>query len=494
MPSPRLAIAAPHPLAVDAARTVAGEGGNAVDAAVAAAAALTVVYPHQCAIGGDLFALVRHPGGAITAINASGAYGTGGAVPTSVASRGPSSVSVPGLVSGWDLLLEVAGSLPPERLLAPAIAYAETGVPVGERLARAIAKLLPADHVSADLRALLDTGDLLRQPALARTLTDLATDGLRSFYDGRTGDRIAAACARLGIPIVREDLRRHRPVREDPLTAQVAGARVSTARPNSQGYLLLTTLRALDALPEADPGVLAELFAYGEARREAELADPDHMTADVEELVAARSIERDLDVLAHRRPVADGDTVAVTALADDGTAVSLIQSLYSSFGSGVHDADTGITFHNRAAGFSGDPASPNVIAPGKRPAHTLMPVLVEHPDGTVAALGAMGGSAQPQIHVQLLRHLRDGSSPQEAVSAPRFAVAIEPGTGARIARAEADLGPATLATLRAAALDVQEIPAHDESVGHAMVCIAAPDGTLTAGSDPRSDGGTWVSS
>lgn len=455
--TPQIAIAAPHTLAVDAAREIVGEGGTAVDAAVAAAAALTVVYPHQCSVGGDLFAIVRRPDGTMTSINASGAYGTGAPPPETVARFGPMSVTLPGVVSGWQRLLDVGGTLPVARLLAPAIRYAEQGVVVGERLGAAIAKV--ADRANPDLLELigpLGAGDLLVQSRLAETLTRLADDGLLSIYD----DRLVAAFERHGIPITAEDLRGHRVIEEPPLTAELDWGRVSTSPPNSQGHLLLEMLRVLEPQGEVGADVLARLFADVEVRR----------TAGAK---------------------ADGDTVAVTVVSDDGTAVSLIQSLYSSFGSGVHDGPTGITFHNRAAGFSSDPGSPNAIGGDKRPAHTLMPVIVEPLDGSLSAYGAMGGSAQPQIHLQLLRSTREGRTPQEAVSAPRFVVGIE--AGEPVALVEADLDPATVESVRASGLTVQTGAALDENVGHAMICTLTASGALTAGADPRSDGGTWVS-
>jgi gamma-glutamyltranspeptidase len=179
-------------------------------------------------------------------------------------------------------------------------------------------------------------------------------------------------------------------------------------------------------------------------------------------------------------PAATGDTVAVTAVSSDGTAVSLIQSLFHSFGSQVLEPETGVILHNRGAMFSADPASPNYPAPGKRPAHTLMPVLVEHPDGRISAHGAMGGRAQPQIHLQVLRSVLAGASPQRAVAAPRLvvrdgAVLAEPG-------------------LDAASVETVALPDLSDEVGHAMVCTLFPDGSLAAGADPRSDGVGEVSS
>jgi gamma-glutamyltranspeptidase len=510
-----VAVAAPHHLAVDAAREAVEAGGGAVDAALAAAMALTVVYPHQCAIGGDLIAVVRRPDGSMTSVNASGRYGTGGrpgegTVPVS----GPGSITVPGMVSGWEALHELGGTLPVARLLEPAIRLAANGVPVTERLAAAMAAVDLDTDSDPGLRGLvtdaegrrLTAGVVLRQEALARSLSRLAEDGLRSFYAGRLGDEVSAALQDLGAPVTRDDLRRHTPALADVLTAEAANCRLSTVPPNSQGYLFLVTMLAADRLiwrgVVIDDRVLLELFLRTTARREAELADPDHMSATGAELIDPAQVERDVAAVMERldapttphtvppAPRRDGDTAAVTAVGADGTAVSLVQSLFHSFGSRLHDPATGITFHNRAAGFSSDPG-PNSLAPGKRPAHTLMPLIVEHADGWVAAHATMGGRQQPQIHAQVLRQRLAGATANEAVSAPRFVLAPLDRDGTYGVHAEPGLGDEALGDLERAGLAFRRGTDLDEEVGHAMVCTLHPDGTLDAGADPRSDGATY---
>ena len=507
------AVAAPHDLAVRAAARVADGGGNVVDAVVAAAAALTVVYPHQCSLGGDLFAILRSPDGTVRSVNSSGMYGTRPVAPLDrMPVAGPLTVTVPGTVAGWEWLLDQGGGhVPLEQVLRPAIELAEVGAPVGAGLAHAMADARRTSALDGGLRALLvrsdgtsvGVGDTLRQPGLAATLRDLADRGLRDFYQGLVGDRTAVAFDRLGIPVSSHDLADHEVVVEGPLAVTAAGCRVMTSPPNSQGYLLLTSLLALDEYSRrglsVDDRALVDLFAFGGRRREQELADPRWMTVDVEHLLTPDAISRDVDDLLaglprSRTPTstptvrASGDTVAVTAVAADGTAVSLIQSLFQSFGSRLRDPATGIVFHNRGSFFSVDPTSPNALAPGKRPAHTLMPVVVEHPSGAVSAFGAMGGRAQPQIHAQLLRHVLGGAEPAAAVSAPRYLVGrFDRGTDSVVA--ESDLPPERLAAVRRSGLEVRVTPPHDDSLGHAMICMLGPDGRLTAGADPRSDGG-----
>ncbi len=523
---PRVAIAAPHHVAVDAAAEVVSLGGNPVDAALAAAASLTVVYPNQCSLGGDLFAVLRRPDGTTVSVNASGAYGTRSVGPTpatpaersQLAARrptlvGPLSVSVPGVVSGWAMLLPEA-TLPVGVLLGPAIRQAYEGVPVSPGLAAAISDLPAPDRLDPGLRSLVTNGsgafhrrdDQLRQERLGDTLTALTADGLDSFYRGGVADRLRRSFEDLGVPVGVDDLRGHSAVREEPLSAAVPGLRIMTTRPNSQGYLLPVLMMAIDALGghhRVGGRVLLELFRQAGARRDAELADPRFMTVGTDELLSPSLLRRDLDIVSARLTRAappasvarpgpaqpSGDTVAVTAVGDDGTVVSLIQSVFHPFGSGIVDPWTGIVLHNRAAGFSGDPDSPNALAPAKRPAHTLMPVIIEYADGRISAHGSMGGKAQPQIHTQLLRAVSAGMDAAQAVAAPRFAVKV---SEVELVVAEVNLDPATMDELATAGLEVVTVPEWDDDVGHAMICSLSPTGTLTAGADPRSDGATLV--
>ncbi len=435
-------------------------GGNAVDAAVAAAMTLTVVYPHMTGMGGDLFALVRRPDGSSYAVNASGAYGSALAEVPPVPLLGPRSVTVPGAASGWAALRDRDGSVPAAELLGPVIGLAEDGAPVCAGLAAAVRELVADGTAGHDLLTLLREAEVegvtLRQPALAATLRTLADQGLQSLYDGPVAERLAVGFARLGVPVTRDDLRAHRAVVEEPWSTSLPSVRVSTAPPNSQGYLLLAMLNA-DALAG---GGLERIFARSEACFHEELADPRYVRLGRDDLLdPGRLLEEQAAPVGV--PRATGDTIAVTAVGDDGMAVSLIQSLFHSFGSQLLEPTTGLVLHNRGALFSPDPASVNAPAPGKRPAHTLMPVIVEHADGRVSAHGTMGGRAQPQIHLQVLHNVLDGMSPQEAVAAPRFVV--------RNGR-------------------VLTEPEHTDEVGHAMVSTLAPDGTLSTGIDPRSDG------
>lgn len=520
-PAPGVAIAAPHTAAVDAARTIVEAGGNAVDAAVAAAAALTVVYPHMCSVGGDVIALLRTSDGSTTCINASGAYGSAASVDQlfetieTMPINGPLTVSVPGAVSGWAALLDAGGSLPLRNVLAPAISLATEGFPASPGLVEMIELDRDALITDPGLRAKffvdgqpIPVGHLVVQPELARTLTDLATDGLESFYRGHTADRFAAGLKKLDVPVSREDLERHRPIVEEPLVREFDGFSVATAPPNSQGYTLIRSLGAAlsgsASAGDVDAGVLAEIFYDSDEHRDTYLADPRCATVDIHDQLTPAGFAAIHEAAAARvagaerqtstaSPRPGGDTVGIAVVAKDGTAVSLIQSVFHSFGAQILEPDTGLVLHNRAAFFTLDAASPNRVESGKRPAHTLVPVIVDWADGAVSAHSTMGGKAQSQIHTQLILRALRGFDPQQIVSAPRFIVGgLEAGTPNGSVLVEPTLEDSAVEQISQTVFTVKHGTELDSNAGHSMVARVSADGTLDAGADPRSDGGVWV--
>ena len=462
----RLALASPHRLASEAGADAFRAGGTAIDAALAAAAMLTVVAPQDCALGGDAFALVARPGGDVTAVNGSGA--AAGAVDVAALRarhrempvRGTDPITVPGVVAAWDATARLGARLPWADLLAPAADAARDGVPVSPVLARAVAEagpLLADDDGLRSMLAPLRAGGPLRQPALARTLDALRAGGPDALYRGEVGARLIAGLRALGSPLGADDLAAHATELTAPLACGYAGVQVLTTPPNSQGRVLLGLLAA----PVGGAAV------------------PDPLGPERDALVArcrAAAAERDRTLGDPRAPRPGGDTVAVVALDDDGYAVSLIQSVYWSFGAGVLEPGTGILLHNRGAAFSLDPSAAGALAPGARPPHTLMPVLVRDAGAVASAHGAMGGRAQPWIHLQLLLRLLRGASAAEAVAAPRWIV----GADGRLV-IERDAGPAPP--------DAVVVPPHDDEMGHAQLARRLPDGDLEAGSDPRADAG-----
>jgi gamma-glutamyltranspeptidase len=418
MPAVRYAIACPHEEATHAGEDAFRSGGTAVDAALAAAAVLTVAYPHMCAIGGDAMALVARPDGTVTAVVGAGAAPAAadpGALGDAMPWQGPHTITVPGMVDAWGTMAGLGTRLPWMDLLAPAIALAREGTAIAPGLARAFAD-------QPDMRARF--ADDLRQPALAATLEAIAANGPRELYEGKTAAALAAGLREAGSPMTAADLERHATEVTEPIALAVGDVEVLTTPRPTQGYVLHEILAALDAGEEP-----ADAFRRTAAERDRTLAD-------------GRS----------------GDTVAIVAADEDGYAVSLIQSVYGSFGAGILEPRTGILLHNRGAGFSLDPASPNRLQGSKRPAHTLMPVLVRRSGRVEIAQGTMGGRAQPQINAQVLLRLLAGATAAEAVAAPRIVVE----------------GPA--------------VATEGDAVGHAQAVRRLPDGDFDAGSDPRADG------
>jgi gamma-glutamyltranspeptidase len=514
----RWALACPHAFATEAGEQAFRSGGTAIDAALAAAAALTTLYPHMCALGGDLIALVTTPDGRTVAVNGSGAAPR--ATDTDAVRnryrtmplRGAETVTVPGVVAAWETIHALGARRPLAYALEGAIAAAHGGCPVAPSLAAALAEnapLLAADRGLASVFVGSDgplrAGATLRQPALARSLEAIARAGSRVLYDGPLGTSLVESLRALGSAMTVEDLRTHATETSEPLTRSFRGFEVLTAPPSSQGFVLLEIMAALEALELDGPldplgakaPLLAEASRLATLDRDRYLADPRFADVPIDELlgpdhvdeVAARvRVRADGGAPSRRaRPSVrpDGDTVAVVAADSEGYGVSIIQSIYFAFGSGILDSATGIVLHNRGASFVLDPAAPNVLAPGKRPLHTLMPVMVRQDGGFTAVNGTMGGTVQPQIHAQVMLRLLAGSSPADAVGAPRWVV---DGGGAERVSVEAPVAEGTRSALVAAGYELEHLAALDEEVGHAHSVTVAADGTFAAGADPRSDG------
>jgi gamma-glutamyltranspeptidase len=473
---PDVALAAPHPAAVEAGRTAVAAGGNALDAALAAAAALTVVYPHQCSIGGDLIAVVRPAGGTPRAVLSAGgaaatidvgALGTG-----SMPSRGPLTVTVPGVVAGWAAMAGLGARLSWADRLAPAIALARDGVPISPGLAHALRDNREGVAADPGLRAVFAGGSILVQPALAASLEALAGDW-HTFYTGELAQRLAAGLARLGSPLTTADLAAHRAEITDPLTGHAHGAEWAAAPPPSQGATFLAVLGSEHLLADARRAQLA---------RDALLGDPRTGPIDLAGLLQPTGPSPRPQPAG---PPATGDTVAITAVDADGTAVSLIQSVFQSFGAGLLEPETGVVLHNRGSSFSLDPAHPARLAPGARPPHTLCPTIAVTGE-TVLALGCQGGRSQPWILAQVAADALSSPDPGAVVARPRWIIAgderpallLEPG----VPGAESLAGQAA-----ALGLAVATTGGLHDGAGH--VQLARLRGrVLDAGSDPRADG------
>jgi gamma-glutamyltranspeptidase len=486
-------VATPHRLASEAGAQILRDGGNAVDAAVAANAALCVVYPHMTSIGGDLFALVW-PAGAAQPVGLAGAGRSGSLARLetvrargheTMPPRGPLPVTVPGAVEAWGRLVERFGSLGLEPLLAPAAALADHGWEVSAGLAEQLAEhssWLLGDPETARLLPPLKAGMRLRNPELADTLRDIGRNGFNGFYRGRIAAAIVAALTRRGGLLTAEDLADHRSEWVEPLAVPYRDLTVYELPPPTQGLAAAGLLRRLEGAHK-EPAV-EFVRALVRARdavyplRDRYITDPEFSRAPWRPF-----LDPDHGGGGGGEALPEGDTIYLCAADGEGCVVSLIQSLAGSFGSGVIAEGTGVLLHNRGMYFSLDPAHVNRLEPRKRTMHTLIPALAARDGRCWAAFGCMGADGQPQIQAQLVASLVDlGMEPQEAVAAPRVRVA----PGGRPLWVEADHPAAR--DLARSGLEVELKPARWWQMGHAQALVVDGRGGWRGGADPRADG------
>lgn len=517
------AVAAPHSLAAQAGLSVLAQGGNAIEAMVAMAASIAVVYPHMNGLGGDGFWLVRERGGRVRGFEACGPAGRGATIARyrekgydAIPPRGPEAmVTVAGAVGGWDIALALSkalgGRLPLATLLADATAQARDGVPVSASEARY--RPQPGDtlHEAPNFAAtfLKDgkpyaAGETRRLPALAATLEQLAHAGLDDFYRGDIGREIGADLERLGAPVSRADLEAYRPAERAPLTLRRRDATLYNFPPPTQGLAALIILGLFDRLRVAEPETAAHYHGLIEATKRA-FAIRDRVVTDFSRLrhdpasfleagrLAAETARIDMG-RASAIPVVShsGDTVWMGAIDKDGLAVSYIQSVYWEYGSGTVLPRTGLAWLNRGVSFSLDPAAVNPLEPGRRPFHTLIPALACFDDGRVMAYGSMGGDGQPQFQAQIFCRYADyGMSVGEAVDAPRLLYGRTWGAPSLSVKVEDRFDPACLAALEKMGHEIEPVGVpYSDTLGHAgMLVRHSGDGRIAATHDPRSDGG-----
>jgi gamma-glutamyltranspeptidase / glutathione hydrolase len=508
-------IATPHYLASGAGLRVLQDGGNALDAAVAACAVLGVVWPHMCGLGGDLF-LVMFPAGADgpIALNASGRAGAK-ATPEFVRaaghrklpSKGPLSVVTPGCVAGWAEALQRYGTRELGSLLGAAITIAEEGFPATPFLAGAIQRELkslnaPAQRTFAPNGVAPRVGDVVREPEYAATLRRIAQDGPQVMYDGPLGEAIGAFLAAEGGHHTPEDLAAHHCEWVEPAQIDFCGNQVCAMPPNSQAMLHLMGLGVLETLdlgaPQSARGTHFQFEAMKWAYRDrGRIADPAFVDVPVARLLsrehtAAGRAQLSLDRASPKpTPVAAGDTVYLCAADRDGNVVSMIQSLRQGWGSGLMVPGVGIMLNDRGRDFGLDDGDPNQIAPGKRPRHTLSPSLVARDGLPLYAYGTRGGDGQPFTLLQLISNLLiHGMDPQEALDAPRWSLEPLDGEPASSDLAlEARFSAEVQAELRALGHGVTLVDAFDMVCGTAnIVQVDHERGILLGGADPRGDG------
>ena len=505
-------VTAPHHLASQAGLAVLREGGTAIEATVAVAATLSVVYPHMLSVGGDAFWLVAKGADDPIAVDACGAAGAKvtrdlyrglNAIPL----RGPLAAnSVAGAVSGWGAALEISkrwgGRLPLARLLEDAIHYAEHGFPVSDHLAavpaEAQAELAPQPGFAALMMpagAWPRPGTVLKQPALAATLKRLAEAGTEDFYRGELARTIAADLARAGSPLIADDLTGHHARERAALSIETSKGRIYNFPPPTQGVASLLILGQFDRLGVAEADGFDYFHALIEASKQAYrvrdrvVGDPDYMKEKASDHLTGAALDKMAASIDRRHaaallaPAGAGDTAWMGAIDGEGRAASHIQSVFHGFGSGVVLHDTGIVWQNRGTSFSLDACAANPLTPGRKPFHTLNPAMARLKDGRLVTYGTMGAHGQPQFQSAFFsRYAWFGQGFQQAVTAPRF-LALDGKV-----QLESRVDPGVVEKLRAAGHDIELMGPFVSLFGHSGGIARHADGSLEGATDPRSDG------
>lgn len=503
-------VATSHPLASVAALDALKAGGNAVDAAVAASAVLTVVEPHMTGIGGDCFAIVAEPDGRLHGFNGSGRSAAGAEYGwykdqgwQEIPMTSAHAVTVPGAVDAWEQLLSRLGRKGLDAALQPAIFYARNGFVVAPRVAFDFIDLTGKlrNQPAAANRYLKDgaayeVGDRLYSPELADTFEQIAQGGAKAFYQGEIASEIAQTVQKLGGFLSEADLASHRGFFVDPVSTQYGGHDVFELPPNGQGIVALIILNILsDQRRIADPMSAERLHKLIEASklgcgvRDAFIADPDAMILSVSDLISpayGRQLSERISsasVLETPDPnVPDADTVYLSVVDRDGMACSFINSLFDGFGTGIMTEKTGVMLQSRARCFSLEDGHPNAIAPSKLPLHTIIPAMTLKDGKPSISFGVMGGKYQATGHAQVLQNMLDyGMDPQEALDFPRAfwnmegELELEEGWSQPVLDALQSKGHRITA-------------AKKPRGGGQIIQIDHESGVFVGGSDPRKDG------
>lgn len=528
-------VTSPHALATAAGLRVLQAGGNAVEAAIAAAATIAVVYPHMNGLGGDNIWLLYDAraqdvkallacgtaGGACT-VDAYRARGHEDAIPR----RGALAVNtVPGVVDGWAEAYRysqeyLGGRVPFASLLRDAITYAEAGFPVTPSQAAWTRERIGPDSGPFGRLERLDgwrrtflrpdgsayaAGDRFTLPDLAGTLRTIAHGGRDAFYRGPIAQRIGTKLAEQGGLLRAADFAAFRSRWAEPLVVRYREWSVYNTPPPTQGLTSLQILNMVEQFPLASWGdaspdyyhVMVEAAKLAFLDRDAWIADPEYAPVPAPDLLAkahgraqAAAIVLDRAQAASPAPPAGSDTVYLAVVDPDGNAVSLIQSVYFDFGSAVVAEGTGVLLQNRGSAFSLDPASPNVLAPGKRPFHTLNPAMAVRDGRPELIFGTMGGEGQPQTQAAILTRVLDlGRDVQAAIDAPRWLYGRTWGEPTSALTVEARIPPTVVDALKRRGHDVRVVGAWDDRMGHAQAIRIDPRTQVrSGGADPRGDG------
>lgn len=520
------AVAAPHTAATEAGRAILAEGGNAIEAMVAMAATIAVVYPHMNGIGGDGFWLVREPRGRVRYIEAAGTAGTHATIARykglghdTIPVRGPlAALTVPGAIGGWRLALELSaalgGRLPLHMLLANAIGHANGGIAVSRSEA----------HTAPNARDLLHTapgfaetylvdgktppaGHMRKLPALGTTLEHLVSAGLADFYTGDIAREISADLERIEAPVTRADLANYAAIERAPLSLALDDATIFNAPPPTQGLAALVILGIFDVLRAEGHATKRDSASHHHALIEATkrafavrnrvITDFDLMRHAPADFLTRAALEAEAHAIGMDRaaavplPPGKGDTIWMGAVDGSGLAVSYIQSVFWEWGSGCVLPGTGILMQNRGTSFSLDARAANPLMPGRRPFHTLNPAMAVFKDGRVMPYGTMGGDGQPQFQAQIFaRYAGYGMGLAEAVDAPRWLLGKTWGAGTTTLKYESRFDETLMRQLEQMGHETEAVNApYDDGLGHAGALVRHVKGHVEATHDPRSDGG-----
>ncbi|GAC14758.1 gamma-glutamyltransferase family protein [Aliiglaciecola lipolytica] len=508
---------APHYAAAQAGQHILDTGGTAIEAMVAAAASIAVVYPHMNGLGGDGFWLISEPGKDPIAIDASGSAAKLATSDfyqglTDIPSRGgKAALTMAGAVSGWQKALEVSQQWQPNKslqeLLSTAIGQAEWGLEVTQSLTDASFKTFDELHNNSGFEQFLIKGKALKKgkivklPKLAATLTKLAENGLDDFYRGEIGNDLAADLAQAGSPIRSNDFIDYQAKFVDPLQVDISVGKLYNLGAPTQGVASLLILALFDkvkhlAVNEHDfVHLLVECTKQAFILRNQYVTDESRLTKSLDSLLNESEIDKLLSNIdinkAMQWPHAakSGDTVWMGACDSSGRMVSYIQSLYWEFGSGVVSNSTGIVWNNRGTSFSLDPQSNQFLKPGLKPFHTLNPAFAELHDGRRISYGTMGGEGQPQTQAAIFsRHVFQNLSLEHAIEEPRWLLGRTWGDQSHNLKIEEDIDPSIVDSLQSKGHDVAIVAPNNEMMGHAGMIVRSPSGKVTAATDPRSDG------
>jgi gamma-glutamyltranspeptidase/glutathione hydrolase len=515
-------VAASQPLAARAGVQILERGGNAVDAAIAANATIGLMEPTGNGIGGDLFAIVYWAEtGELVGLNSSG-WAPAGLTVELLASkgieemprRGIYSVTVPGVVAGWDALRSRFGNLPFSEILLPAVYYAENGFPLSEVIARGWARSqeMLASHPNSKGTYLIDgrpprAGEVFRNPDLGRSLRRIAEKGRDGYYKGETAEAILGISAETGGVFTASDLEEFEPEWVTPLSTSYRGWKVYEIGPNTQGIAALMMLNLMERFPMTEYGfhsadalhvmIEAKKLAYADMLHY--VGDPRFSPVPVREMLdKTHAAERAklIDMAkAHcsvapsdLRSVTDaegGDTIYMSVIDKDGNIVSLIQSNYSGFGSGLVPKGAGFMLHNRGALFTMEPDRPNTLGPRKRPLHTIIPAFMEK-DSVRIGFGIMGGWNQAQAHAQFVANVADfGMTLQEALEAGRFTKGSFDGCDLDM---EALVPEPVRAELAKRGHEIEVAAPRSGTFGFGQAVMSNPEGVHFGASEPRHDG------